>query len=367
MITRQAPGKLFIAGEYAVVEPGYPAVVVAVDRCVTVTVTTADPAQGVVVHSDLHGGLALRCVRAAHRVVAAGAGTSGEFAPVLAAATVVEQLAAERGHSATPFRLAVTGRPLFACDGRKFGLGSSSAVTVATIAALSAHYGLDLSTMDRYRLAMLATLATNPNASGGDVAASTWGGWLAYHAPDRAQVSALVTHHGVDGALRTDWPRLRVRRLRAPSSLQLYVGWTGEPASTPAMVARSRGTDWRNSDCYNDFLTASAGSVLRLIDALDADDAAGVLREIRRCRRILTELDDATALGIMTPRLETLCAAAESVGAAAKPSGAGGGDCGIALLRADASRASVDLIDLWTRAGIRPLPLHVHTAEEALR
>ena len=32
MIETRAPGKLFIAGEYAVVEPGEPSVLVAVDR-----------------------------------------------------------------------------------------------------------------------------------------------------------------------------------------------------------------------------------------------------------------------------------------------------------------------------------------------
>ena len=31
MIEVSVPGKLYIAGEYAVVEPGYPAVIVAVD------------------------------------------------------------------------------------------------------------------------------------------------------------------------------------------------------------------------------------------------------------------------------------------------------------------------------------------------
>ena len=38
MIEVTTPGKLFIAGEYAVVEPGHPAIIVAVDQFVTVTV-----------------------------------------------------------------------------------------------------------------------------------------------------------------------------------------------------------------------------------------------------------------------------------------------------------------------------------------
>ena len=42
-VTRSAPGKLYIAGEYAVVEPGHPAVLVAVDHFITVR---ASPAEG---------------------------------------------------------------------------------------------------------------------------------------------------------------------------------------------------------------------------------------------------------------------------------------------------------------------------------
>lgn len=42
MIEISAPGKLFISGEYAVVEPEHPAVIVAVDQFVTVTLEEAE-------------------------------------------------------------------------------------------------------------------------------------------------------------------------------------------------------------------------------------------------------------------------------------------------------------------------------------
>ena len=40
-ITSKAPGKLFIAGEYAVVEPGHVAIIAAVSRYLTVTINEA--------------------------------------------------------------------------------------------------------------------------------------------------------------------------------------------------------------------------------------------------------------------------------------------------------------------------------------
>src|SRR5699024_12688239 len=75
-------------------------------------------------------------------------------------------------------------------DGRKFGPGSPAAVTVATVAALDQFYALGLSATERFKLALLATVAIAPNASGGDLAASTFGGWIRYSSPDRAALRA---------------------------------------------------------------------------------------------------------------------------------------------------------------------------------
>ncbi|MFD0889839.1 phosphomevalonate kinase, partial [Streptosporangium algeriense] len=180
MTVFHAPGKLFIAGEYAVLQPGQPAVLMAVDRHATVTLTgTAGP---VILTSDLSGGLTLRCERVAGRLLAPEAGPDGAFARVLAAIDVMERLADEQCRPARSFHLSVT-TDLMAGDGRKLGLGSSAAVTVATCGALARFYGLRLSRMELYRLAMLASLAVAPASSGGDVAASALGGWVLYRSP----------------------------------------------------------------------------------------------------------------------------------------------------------------------------------------
>ncbi|MEU1548279.1 hypothetical protein [Nocardia sp. NPDC005745] len=83
-------------------------------------------------------------------------------------------------------------------DGHKLGLGSSAAVTVATVDALAVFYQPHLDRTDRYRLAMLASLTVGPNGSGGDIAASTWGGWVAYCSPDRNRVRDLARGRSVD-------------------------------------------------------------------------------------------------------------------------------------------------------------------------
>lgn len=54
MIQVKAPGKLYIAGEYAVTEPGYKSVLIALDRFVTATIEEADQYKGTIHSKALH-------------------------------------------------------------------------------------------------------------------------------------------------------------------------------------------------------------------------------------------------------------------------------------------------------------------------
>ena len=318
MTRRSAPGKLFIAGEYAVIEPGHPAILVAVDRGVSVHVSTPSD-----VDDTLH---------------------------VAAAKAIVGDLRAERG--LPPLEVHVTVESTLHDNGTKFGLGSSGAVTVATVNAVAAYGGLELSQAQLYRLAMLATARIDPRASGGDLAASVWGGWIAYQAPDRTAVLDLAQRRGISEALRAPWPGFAVRHLPAPRGLALEVGWTGEPASTATLAGRLTTTP-------RTFLSRSDECVRAAIRALDQGDDHELMRQIRTARQMLADLDDEAGLGVFTPRLTALCDAAEAVGGAAKPSGAGGGDCGIAVLDATATAEISQLRKEWDAAGVRPLPIRV--------
>ncbi|MCM6778448.1 phosphomevalonate kinase [Nocardia sp. CDC159] len=356
MIVARAPGKLFLAGEYAVLEPGRPAVVMAVDRYVTVRLSRAGETW-TTLRSDALGGITLRLHREGGRLVAEECPERvlAEFRFVSAALSVVETLITERGLRPSPLRLTITS-DLTDRDGHKLGLGSSAAVTVATVSALIRFYRLEPSASLRYRLALLATATVSPQTSGADLAAGVWGGWLAYRAPDRYRVHELVREHGVDSALHREWPGFEVQPLRPPTKLRLLVGWTGQPASTTGLIAAQQRT---STQAHSRFLTESTRCVEALVCALEADDPSWVQDEIRCARGLLAELDAATGAGIMTPGLVALCTSAEAVGAASKPSGAGGGDCGIAILPIEAAHRVAEVYERWAEAGIRPLPLRV--------
>ncbi|MFD5463119.1 phosphomevalonate kinase [Kitasatospora sp. NPDC127059] len=365
-VVRSAPGKLFVTGEYAVVEPGTPAIVVAVDREITATVTLSETAD-IVISSDL----VPRAVNwrwldgrlhapGTENGEADGHGARGALTHVVAAVETVGRLLAERGLPMPGLDLSIGSR--LHDNGRKYGLGSSGAVTVATIDAITSLCGLDLSPDARYRLAVISSVGIDPVGSGGDLAASTWGGWIAYQAPDRAFVLDLTRRYGVEEALRTPWPGHSVRRLPAPRGLALEVGWTGNPASTASLVSGLHRRIWRGTASHRAFVETSTDFVRASITALEAGDDQSLLYQIRRARRELARLDDEVGLGIFTPELTALCTVAETVGGAAKPSGAGGGDCGIALLDAEAMHDISHVRQRWAAAGV--LPLSVRPAPE---
>lgn len=379
MIETRAPGKLFIAGEYAVVEPGEPAVLVAVDRYLTVRLVPSDDVGKV--HSSEYGKAPVLWTRAE------GDGAGGESSTVsiviehqpydyvLSAITVMERLRAERGLPARYFDLHISSE-LDDSSGRKFGLGSSAAVTVAVIAALDAFYGTGLGRTDRYRMALLATIEVAPNASGGDLAASTFGGWIRYTAPDRARLRADLARLSVTDTLDSPgWEPFSVRALPEPPALRLLVGWTGSPASTERLVGGVRprsggrragaGAEEPSAQgiAYADFVAASRESVDSLVESLTAPDGGRTPELVRRHRRLLQGLGISSGIAIETDELRLLCDTAEEHGAAGKPSGAGGGDCGIVLAPVTAPQA--ELLAAWEATGIRRLDLAVHPAVPA--
>lgn len=356
MIETRAPGKLYIAGEYAVVEPGQPAVLVAVDRYITVKLTESHDSGRI--RSSEYGQSPLVWFReeTSNSIVLEHQPTDY----VLSAITAIEELRAELGAPPRYFDLDITSE-LDDASGRKFGLGSSAAVTTATIAALDEFYALGLTRTQRFKLALLATIAVAPTASGGDLAASTFGGWIRFASPDREALRLHREVHGVSSALACpEWEGSEVTRITPPESLQLLVGWTGSPASTERLVEKVRDPRAATENPYNSFTADSRACVNDLVESLEADDPRA-LECIRQARQLLQRLGASSGSHIETDQLRLLCDIAETYGAAAKPSGAGGGDCGIAF--SDAHTPTSDILREWERHGIRRLALSVHRAE----
>lgn len=301
----RAPGKILLSGAYAVLG-GAPAIVAAVDRYVT-----ADGARPPERITDE--------VRAA---------LGAENAPWFDASEL------RRGD-------------------RKLGVGSSAAILVASLGARVLERMPDASdavlAAEVFAPALAAHRAAQRGGSGVDVAASTYGGVLAYRRG------------------HADVPELRAVAL--PSGLEVEVYFSGESASTPALIARVDALAASEPSLHAALLGAQTAAASEAEAAVLAGDAARFVRALAEQRRVLAELGERAGAGIVTNACRALAELAEREGGTALPSGAGGGDVSIfAGVRA----SSPEFRALAERLGHERLPLSlgargVHACPRASR
>ena len=270
--------------------------------------------------------------------------------------------------------------------GKKYGLGSSAAVTVAAVRALCKWYGLTLTTPELCKLAIIASSLVKKSGSGGDVAASTYGGWVMYRAYNREWLEAEVEmiesgDSSLHKLLRKKWPRFEVKRLKVGAGLRLLVGWTGSPASSAELVGSVKaGVESGDLTAHNpaktsaktyvktyeDFCVQSEKCVQKIANALENGNIDALLSGFAQNRALLKDLGEITGTLIETPKLTRLIEVADNAGLPAKTSGAGGGDCGIAIARAeDFDAVSARIEEEWQNNGIEALGLKVAEFDES--
>jgi isopentenyl-diphosphate delta-isomerase, type 2 len=411
-VQASAPGKLYIAGEYAVVD-GSAAIVAAVNRYVTVKVDDENlPAlapesrkyYGVIV-SEKENYKPIFWTRSSDGSIEILG--DEKYAYVLAAMRVIDSYASEcfaPNMDRKSYNLHISSELDDAKSGRKYGLGSSAAITVATVRALCKWYGLKPDVPTICKLSLIASSMVKKSGSGGDVAASSCGGWILYRAYDREWLESelgLIKSGESDFSklLRKKWPRLEFKRINVSKTLKLLVGWTGSPASSAQLVSsvesRAEGgveggvessvsSEIAHSFTYQDFCDQSEVCVQKLAQSLEnfsleeslleessirksslekSSLKESELNNISACfaqnRELLQKLSALTGTLIETPKLTRLIEDAIFAGIPAKTSGAGGGDCAIALTTIYEKNRIESMKSAWENHGIMPLNIEV--------
>ena len=362
----KVPGKLYISGEYAILEPRHPAILIAVDQYLNSQLSISSiPYQGCI-KSDLPGMTDLNYRRHSQStdirvaIEEQSAGSLHDWRYVLAAINVVEALIIEIGRPIQDYHLTFSSE-LASEEGKKYGFGSSGAVTVATIRALIQFYGLHaLSSKTIFKLAAIALTNLNTNGSLGDIAAITLGNWVYYQSFDREWLRArLKTNTSTIDLLYVEWPYLKLEHLEPIEDMTLLIGWTKSPASTDDLVTylHQQMNEAETLLPYKSFLEDSQLSVERMHGAFKSKNITLIQEELANYRHLLLKLSKQFNLSIETPALTELVNLSHAYQFEAKSSGAGGGDCGIAI--GHKNQKSELLADEWMAIGIQPLEIAV--------
>ncbi|GAA3636294.1 phosphomevalonate kinase [Lactobacillus hamsteri] len=354
MITEKAPGKLYIAGEYAVLEQNCPAILVAVNQFVRVSISKSKTTTGLI-HSKQYSQSSIHWVRQGSRMVIDNRDNPFEY--ILSAISFTEQYCIEQNIKMTVYDLHVNS-DLDSADGKKYGLGSSAAVTVATVKAILRFYGVDFSNELVYKLSAISHYSVQGNGSAGDIAASVYGGWLAYQTFNKNWLKQELATKSLTDVINEAWPGLNIELLTPPEGMKLMIGWSQKPASTSRLVDETNANKAALDNEYQQFLNASRQCVLKMVKGFEEDDIALIQKQIRVNREILQHFAKINHIAIEIPRLTHLIDIAEKFGGAAKTSGAGNGDCGIVIT--DESTDIDALEQEWRKNNILPLNFRVH-------
>ena len=349
MQVTKTPGKLYLAGEYAVMTPGQAALVAAVNRYVVIRLEEGSSQ----VLSNLDGYKPHAWIRSDHHIrLEAGA----SFDLLAVSMTVAESYLREHGiRPIGRYSLNIESQLEDKESGYKYGLGSSGAVTVGVIQTILKAHNCSVLPLTIYQLAVMAQVWHNEAGSFGDIAAASFAHLIYYQSPDRSWLEKQVLayhagHISIKEILQMVWPSLVIEPIALPKASDMLVGWTQSPVKT-AHLLRQTSTSPETSDFFEDnhrILTA-------LYQACQSDDSHAFHQGIRDNRKLLQAFAARCGIVLETDRLKQLIAIAEEEGAASKTSGAGGGDCGICFVTNPFQKSAI--YKRWQEAGIVPLEI----------
>jgi mevalonate kinase len=286
-ITVSAPGKLMLFGEHAVVY-GRPCIVTAVKARITVKIEKLEYPELIINAPDV----GITGYKKDIGKLGWGKVPGGVIFIEFAVRNFNNKYNLSSG-------LKITTKSGFSS---KFGFGSSSAVTVAVIKALSELFRIKLSNKELFDLSYKTVLGVQGVGSGFDLAAAIWGGTLYFVKGGEKIISLKI------------------------GSLPLTIGYTGVKADTTTLVRGVASIYKTKKEIVEKIFEVMGVVVESAKKALSRSD----YRELGVLMNLNQGLLD--SLGVSTAKLSDLITASRGAGAyGAKLSGAGGGDCMIAL------------------------------------
>ena len=324
MIAVKTCGKLYWAGEYAILEPGQLALIKAIPIYMKSEITFSD---SYCIYSDMFD-------------FAVDLTPNPDYSLIQETIALVEDFLIYRGQTLKPFSLEIRGK--MEREGKKFGLGSSGSVVVLVVKALLALYNLSVDQGLLFKLASAVLLKHGDNGSMGDIACIVTEELVLYQSFDRQKVAAWLEEENLATVLEREWG-FSISQVKPALECDFLVGWTKQVAVSSNMVQQIK------QNINQNFLTSSKETVVSLVEALEEGKSEKIIEQVEVASQLLEGLN----ADIYTPSLRQLKEASQDLQAVAKSSGAGGGDCGIAL--SFDAQSTETLKNRWADLGIELL------------
>lgn len=324
MIAVKTCGKLYWAGEYAILEPGQLALIKAIPIYMRGEVAFSDSYR---IYSDMFD-------------FAVDLTPNPAYSLIQETIALMNDFLADGGQTLRPFSLEIHGK--MEREGKKFGLGSSGSVVILVVKALLALHDITVDQELLFKLASAVLLKRGDNGSMGDLACIVAEDLVLYQSFDRQKVAAWLEEENLATVLERDWG-FSISQVQPALECDFLVGWTKEVAVSSDMIQQIK----QNID--QNFLASSKATVATLVETLEQGKAEKIIEQVEKASQLLEGL----STDIYTPSLRELKMASQGLQAVAKSSGAGGGDCGIALSFDEQSTETIK--NRWADLGIELL------------
>jgi len=367
MIEVSAPGKLMLSGEWSVLEVDIPCIVLAVDERVYCKIEKSDEIE---LDAPDVGLKNLKGKFDGQKLIWENELTQSEKDRAILPEKAIEiSLRYLHDIKKKLINFKITTRSdisqVILEDGTttKIGFGSSAAAVVAIVAAILKLHGVRITKEEeKDRIYKLATIAhyvgQGKVGSAFDIAASTYGGAVIYRRfnPDWL-IKEMDSGKGLNQIIDAKWRAFSAENILLPKDFILCVGWTKTGASTKELVTKIQEFKKTNEKEYWRLINSIKNVTEKLILAIKKNNKKEILNMIDKNRTYLKELSDISGSRLETEELTKLIENAKKFEAAGKFSGAGGGDCGIAVCF-DHDTAN-KIKNAWKAAGLYPINVEI--------
>lgn len=291
-----APGKLFIAGEYAVTQPGGKALLCPVKL-------------GITTQLHIRKKFAIRNEQYPEHNQKFTQLSEIKDLRLRLSLEIAKEIALYYGKAWVPFSIHI--QSTLEKDGKKYGMGGSGAVVVSLLGAILKLFLIPFTHIDLYKLAVKVLWNIEPHASFADAAVSAYNQPIFYQKFSHRVIDFLNFDHSVQ-LLQTSWPGLIIQPIKLSHHIQVI--YTGLPAQSANFVKDIV------SMIDDSFIKHSNELVERYLNQYD-------LNALHALQNLIKQLGLKADHQLIDDEAERLIKQLSSQQIAVKYSGAGKGDC----------------------------------------
>ena len=296
-------GKLYIAGEYSVLTPNQSAIIKNIDIFMQAEIKFSEKYS---IYSDMYD----------YSVTLEE--DDENYSLITETVKIVNEYLQLKKVDIQPFDIKITGK--MEKNGKKYGIGSSGSVTVLTVKAMAKLYSYNISSEELFKLSSYVLLKRGDNGSMGDIACISYENLVMYTSFDRNLIKEKMKNSSLAEMINLEWG-YKIEKIHCPEKYEFLVGWTGIPSISGKMIIEVK------NSINSDFLEKSEEIIRNLKNGIEQGNKKIISENVEENSKLLKMLHEK----IYSRKLLELVESAEGLDICAKSSGAGGGDCGIAI------------------------------------